>query len=52
MIEAESQAVLKTVTGQDFQDALKKWQKRWEICIHAEGDYSRVMLASRPKDTF
>jgi hypothetical protein len=29
-IEAESQAVLNTLTEQDFQDAFKKWQKRWE----------------------
>jgi histone-lysine N-methyltransferase SETMAR len=28
VIEAESQAVLNTLTEQDFQDAFKKWQKR------------------------
>jgi hypothetical protein len=39
MIEAESQAVLKTLTEHDFQDAFKKWQRRWEWCIRAEGDY-------------
>jgi hypothetical protein len=37
--EAESQAVLNTLTEYDNQDAFKKWQKRWERCIHAEGDY-------------
>jgi hypothetical protein len=42
MIEAESQSVLNTLTEHDFQDAFKKWQKRWErreLCIRAEGDY-------------
>jgi hypothetical protein len=39
VIEAESQMVLKTLTKHDFQDAFKKWQKYWERCIHAEGDY-------------
>jgi hypothetical protein len=39
VIEAESQAVLNTRTEQDFQDAFKQWQKRWEWCIRAEGDY-------------
>jgi hypothetical protein len=38
MNEAESQAILNT-TQRDFQDAFKKWQKRWERCIRAEGDY-------------
>jgi hypothetical protein len=39
VIQAESQAVPNTLTEHDFQDALKKWQKRWEQCIHVEGDY-------------
>jgi hypothetical protein len=39
VIEAESQAVLKTLTEHDFQDTFKKYQKRWERCIRAEGDY-------------
>jgi hypothetical protein len=26
----------------NFQDAFKKWQKCWERCIHAEGDYFEV----------
>jgi hypothetical protein len=29
VIEAESQAVLNTLTEHDFQDEFKKWQKRW-----------------------
>jgi hypothetical protein len=39
VIEAELQAVLNTLTEYDFQDAFKKWQKPWEQCISAEGDY-------------
>jgi hypothetical protein len=39
VIEAESQAVLNTLTEHNFQDAFKKWCKRWERCIHVEGDY-------------
>jgi hypothetical protein len=36
VIEAELQAVLNTLTEQDFQDSFKKWQMRWEQCIHPE----------------
>jgi hypothetical protein len=39
VIEAESQAVLNILTEHDFQDAFTIWQKRWERCIRAEGDY-------------
>jgi hypothetical protein len=40
VIEPESQAVLKAYTEYDFhQDRFMKWQKRWELCISAEGDY-------------
>jgi hypothetical protein len=39
VIEAESQAVLNTLTEHDFQDAFDKWQKRLEWCIRAEGGY-------------
>jgi hypothetical protein len=38
-IEAELQVVLNTLKEHDFQDAFKKWQKRWERCIRSEGDY-------------
>jgi hypothetical protein len=31
--------VLITLREHDFQDAFKKWQKHWERCIWAEGDY-------------
>jgi hypothetical protein len=39
VIEAESHVVLNTLAEYDFQDAFKKWQKRWERCICVEGDY-------------
>jgi hypothetical protein len=39
VIEAESEAVMNTLIELDFHDAFKKWQKRWEQCIRAEGDY-------------
>jgi hypothetical protein len=39
MTEAESQAVLNTLNEHDFHAKFKKWQKRWERCIRAEGDY-------------
>jgi hypothetical protein len=35
VMEAESQEVLNTLTEHDFQDAVKKWQKRWERCLLA-----------------
>jgi hypothetical protein len=39
LIEAESQAVLNTLTEHDFQDAFRKCQKRWKLCIHEDGKY-------------
>jgi hypothetical protein len=39
VLEAESQAVLNTLTEHDFQDAFKTWQERWEGCICTEWDY-------------
>jgi hypothetical protein len=39
VIEVESQAVLNPFTEHDFQDAFRKWQKRWERGIRAEEDY-------------
>jgi hypothetical protein len=49
VIEAESRAVLNTLTEHDFQNAFKKWQNRWERCIRVEGAISRVMVTSRRK---
>jgi hypothetical protein len=42
MIEAESQAVLNTLTEHDFQDAFTKWQKRWERSTRPEDNYFDV----------
>jgi hypothetical protein len=39
VIEAESQALLNTVTEHGFQNAFKKWKKGWEWCTPAGGDY-------------
>jgi hypothetical protein len=49
VFEAESHELVNTLTERDFQDAIKKWQKRWEQCIRTEGDYFEVIVASRPK---
>jgi hypothetical protein len=49
VIEAETQVALNTLTEHDFQDALKKWQKRWEWCIREEWTTSWLMVASRLK---
>jgi hypothetical protein len=37
VIEAESQAVLNTLTEHYFQDAFKKWQERWERYFEGDG---------------
>jgi hypothetical protein len=39
VMEAESQAVMNTLTEHDFQDAFKNWERclEWYICV--EGDY-------------
>jgi hypothetical protein len=42
VIKTESQAVLNTLREHNFQDAFKKWQKRSERCIRAEGDYFKA----------
>jgi hypothetical protein len=39
VIEAESQAVLNILTEHEYQDAFKKWQKRWKRFISVEEDY-------------
>ena len=38
-IQAESQAVLKTLRGNNFQECFKNWQRRWDRCQASEGDY-------------
>jgi hypothetical protein len=39
VMKGGSQEVLHSLKKPDFQDAFKKWQKRWERCVCAEGDY-------------
>jgi hypothetical protein len=38
-IQAESQRVLDTPREKDFQEAFQKWRRRWDWCLHAEGNY-------------
>jgi hypothetical protein len=38
VIQTESQAVL-NLTEHDFQDAFRKWQKRWGRWIRTDGEY-------------
>ena len=38
-IQAETQKVLDTLTEKNFQDAFQKWRRRWDRCLHAEGNY-------------
>jgi hypothetical protein len=49
VIEADSQVVLNIFTEHDFQNALKKFQKRWEA---QKGATSTIMVASRLKVSF
>jgi hypothetical protein len=37
--QAESQEVLNTLTLENFQGCMELWGKRWDRCIHAQGDY-------------
>jgi hypothetical protein len=38
-IQAESQTVLATLTGKDFQEAFQKLRRRWDGCLRAGGNY-------------
>jgi hypothetical protein len=38
-IQAESQAVLKTLRENDFQECFKNWQRRMDRFQASEGDY-------------
>jgi len=38
-IQLESQNVLGTLREQDFQHAFQHWQRRWDRCVAAQGDY-------------
>jgi hypothetical protein len=53
VIEADLPEVLITITEQNFQDALKKWQNVLGSGVYAQKrTTSRVMVASRPKVSF
>ena len=38
-IKRESQNVLGRLREQDFQHAFQQWQRRWDRCVAAQGDY-------------
>jgi len=38
-IQEESQRVLGTIPKRDFQGCFQAWQKRWDRCIRAKGEY-------------
>jgi hypothetical protein len=53
VIKAEKQAVLNTLTEQDFQDAFQKLQKSWRRCTRAKRELLQgIMVDSRPKVSF
>jgi hypothetical protein len=37
--QAESQRVLDSLTEKDFREAFQKWRIRWDLCLHAGGNY-------------
>jgi hypothetical protein len=49
-IEAESQAVLNTLTEHNFQDAFKNAATLGNCAYARKGTTLRVMVASRPKN--
>ncbi|KDR07625.1 Histone-lysine N-methyltransferase SETMAR, partial [Zootermopsis nevadensis] len=38
-IQAESQMVLDRLTKKDFQGCFQAWQRRWDRCVHSQGNY-------------
>jgi hypothetical protein len=38
-IRRKSQVVLDSIKENDFHGAFKAWKKRWNHCIHSQGDY-------------
>jgi hypothetical protein len=49
VIEAESRAVLETLTEREFEDAFKNGRSAGKGAYTRKGTTSRVMVASRPK---
>jgi hypothetical protein len=52
VIEAETQAMLNSITEHDFQDAFKEWQSAGNGAHAQKETTSRVVVASRPKVNF
>jgi hypothetical protein len=52
VVEAESQAVLNTLTEHDFQDAFKNGRSAGSGAYTQKGTTSRVMVASRTTVSF
>jgi hypothetical protein len=46
-IQAEQQTVQNTLTKKYFQDALQKWKKRWDRCMHPKGTTLKVMVQNK-----
>jgi hypothetical protein len=44
-IQRESQAVLDSIKENNFHGAFEAWKKRWDRCIHSQGDYFKEMAA-------
>jgi len=38
-IQEKSQRVLDTIPNRDIQGCFQAWQKRWDRCIRAKGEY-------------
>jgi hypothetical protein len=38
-IQWESQNILGTLREQDFQQVFQQWQRHWNWCVNAQGEY-------------
>jgi hypothetical protein len=38
-IQRELQTALNSIKENDFHSAFEAWKKRWDRCIHSQGDY-------------
>jgi hypothetical protein len=47
-IQTESQRLLDTLTGRDFQEEFQKWRRRWDPVYMREVAISKVMEADKP----
>jgi len=43
-IQRESQNAVGRLREQDFQHVFQQWQRRWDRCVAAQGDYLKGML--------